>query len=269
MTLSFDHLVHFVDEPKEVIILLKNQGIHAVEGGVHEGRGTYNVLSYFDLSYIEYLGTYDRELVTGAEHLHHSLIETVVNNDFTEGFVRFAVRTTDIEGIAERLKEQGLSVNGPVPMNRKRPDGSIISWQLLYAGEENDSLQLPFIIQWDDNDDKRRQEQVEKGVIGKQPEKLDFAGVTFAVIDAEKTAEKWSRYLGLEVAEAYVDPELNAIVQVLTLAGGDLYFASPIGEGVVAKVLAEIGECPFQVNFSGAKEPVTFELFNGRYHFEK
>ncbi|MEK4762240.1 VOC family protein [Viridibacillus sp. FSL E2-0187] len=269
MTLSFDHLVHFVDEPKEVITLLKNKGIHAVEGGVHEGRGTYNALSYFDLSYIEYLGTYDRELVAGAEHLHHSLIETVVNNKFKEGFVRFAARTTDIEGVAKSLKEQGLSVNGPVPMNRKRPDGSIISWQLLYVGEENDSLQLPFIIQWDDNDDKRRQEQVEKGVIGKQPEKLDFAGVTFAVIDAEKTAEKWSRYLGLEVAEAYVDPELNAIVQVLTLAGGDLYFASPIGEGVVAKVLAELGECPFQVNFSGAKEPVTFDLFNGRYHFEK
>lgn len=269
MTLSFDHLVHFVDEPKEVIKPLQSQGIHAVEGGVHEGRGTYNALSYFDLSYIEYLGTYDRALVAETEHLHHSLIETVVNNDFKEGFVRFAARTSDIERVAERLKEQGLSVNGPVPMYRKRPDGSIINWQLLYVGEENNALQLPFIIQWDDNDDKRRKEQVEKGVIGNQPEKLDFAGVTFAVIDAEKTARKWSRYLGLEVAEAYVDQELNAIVQVLTLAGGDLYFASPIGDGVVAKVITERGECPFQVNFSGAKEPVTLELFNGRYHFEK
>ncbi|MBK3495843.1 VOC family protein [Viridibacillus sp. YIM B01967] len=269
MAFVFDHLVQFVEEPKDVVEPLKQQGIHAVEGGVHEGRGTYNALSYFDLSYIEYLGTYDRTLVAKTKHLPHSLIETVVNDNFNEGFVRFAVRTKDIKGVAKKLKEQGLSVRGPVPLYRKRPDGSIISWQLLYAGEENDSLQLPFIIQWDDNDDERRQEQVEKGVIGNQSEKIDFAGVTFAVNDAEQTARKWSQYLGLELAEAYVDKELNANVQVVSLNGGDLYFASPRGKGVVAQVLEERGERPFQVNFSGAKETHTFELLNGRYHFEK
>ena len=34
-----------------------------------------------------------------------------------------------------------------------RPDGSVIDWRLLYAGEENDKLKLPFIIQWDESDE--------------------------------------------------------------------------------------------------------------------
>ena len=84
MKFQFDHLVQFVDEPKTAIKILEDNGIHAVEGGVHTNRGTFNTLSYFDLSYIEYLGTYDRKLVEQTKHLPHSLIETVVNDQFAK-----------------------------------------------------------------------------------------------------------------------------------------------------------------------------------------
>lgn len=265
-TFQFDHIVHFVDKPEEVIEELKKAKIHAVEGGAHENKGTYNALSYFDLSYIEYLGTYDRSLVVQLGSPRHGLTETLLKKNFEEGLVRFSIRTTDIEGVAKHLQEQELTVVGPEPLYRKRPDGSIISWKLLFVGEENNSLKLPFIIQWDDDDDKRRLEQIEHGVIGKQPENLKFAGVTFAVVDAEYTAKKWSKYLGLELEKAYVDSDLNAYVYVLTLPGGDLFFTSPIGAGVVADVLKKRGESPFQVNLSGAEEARTFELLNGRYH---
>ncbi|EIJ78482.1 hypothetical protein PB1_13029 [Bacillus methanolicus PB1] len=91
MSFAFDHLVHFVEEPEEAIAILKENGIYAVEGGVHENCGTYNALSYFDLSYIEFLSTYDRKLVEQTEHPKHSLMETVVNDRFTEGFSRVAI----------------------------------------------------------------------------------------------------------------------------------------------------------------------------------
>lgn len=267
--LQFDHLVHFLDKPEKFITELKGLGVHSVEGGVHEGRGTYNALSYFDLSYLEYLGTYDRDLVKNTKQAHHSMMETIIQSDFKEGFTRFAIRTTDIEGVSKEFREKGLTVSGPHPLYRKRPDGSIISWRLLFAGEENDSLKLPFIIQWDDDDENRRREHIEQGIIGHQQEGLEFVGVTFAVEDAVETAKKWSHYLNLKLIESYNDVDLNAHIEVLELKGGNLHFATPLGDGVVKRILNERGEVPFQANFKGVNDVKIAELHNGRYSFGK
>ncbi|NEU30338.1 VOC family protein [bacterium LRH843] len=270
MTFTFDHLVHFVDEPREAIELIKEKGIHAVEGGAHVKHGTYNTLTYFDLSYIEFLGTSDRKLVEETEHPKHSLVETVVNDGFSEGFSRFAARTSDIEGVAKHFREKGLTVNGPVPFTRKRPDGSEITWKLLYAGDESNDLQLPFIIQWDESDEERRATQIEKGVIAPhQAGDISFSHVTFAVKDAKKTAEKWADLLQLNIVKEYVDDELNATCQVLELQGGNLVFASPNGDGVVRDVLEKRGEKPFQVTLTSASNEQTFELLGGTYHISK
>lgn len=268
-TFQFDHVVQYLEKPEDIISKLKEHGIHALEGGRHEGRGTYNALSYFDLSYIEFLGSYDKPLVAESKPVHHSMIETIIAKDFEEGFVRFAARTEDIHAEAEKFKALGLTVNGPFPLYRKRPDGSVISWQLLYIGEENDSLKLPFIIQWDDNDEVRRQQQIEQGVIGLQQPNVDFEGVLFAVENAEETASKWAKYLDLSMKNSFVDQGLNAKVVVLDLQGGELQFAEPLGEGIVQTTLEKDGEVPLQVNFLGFKEEKIVTLQNGRYAFKK
>lgn len=268
-TFQFDHVVHFLEKPEGIIPKLETEGIHAVEGGRHEGRGTYNALSYFDLSYIEFLGTYDQTLVEEKEQLHHSMMETIINQNFEESIVRFAIRTTNITKVAEDFRAQGLTVSGPTPLFRKRPDGSVISWQLLYAGEENDGLKLPFIIQWDDNDEKRREEQVAQGVIGKQQPSVEFEGVTFVVRDAKETTKKWARYLDLTIKNSYIDEKLNAEVIVLDLPGGDLQFAQPIGEGIVKETLEKRGEVPLQINLSGFEKEKTLEIQKARYNLKK
>jgi len=53
---SFDHLVHFVQNPLGAMEDAKKMGLHAFAGGNHEKWGTYNSLAYFGLSYIEFLG---------------------------------------------------------------------------------------------------------------------------------------------------------------------------------------------------------------------
>lgn len=266
---QFDHVVHYLNKPEGIIPTLEKEGLHAVEGGRHEGRGTYNALSYFDLSYIEFLGAYDEELVENSDPHHHSMVETIIEKGFAENIVRFAARTTNIEAAAEHFKQLGATVNGPFPMFRKRPDGSVISWQLLYVGEENDSLKLPFIIQWDDHDEKRRKEQIEHGVIGKQLPTTHFEGVTFAVKNAQETAEKWSKYLELPIKIQYEDALLNAKVVVLDLPGGELQFAEPVGEGIVKTTLETEGEVPLQINFKGFENERVVEIQHARYQFKK
>lgn len=269
MSFQFDHLVHFVEDPKKVIERLKENGIHAAEGGVHQNRGTYNALSYFDLSYIEFLSTYDRKLVEQTKHLKYSLMETVVQKQFKEGFARFAVRTTNIEEAAERFREKGLEVYGPVPLSRKRPDESVINWKLLYVGKPNEELALPFIIQWDESDDERRKDLTEREIIASHPAGIHFSHITIAVKDLEQTVRKWADWLEIEAGEVFIDEELTARCQIVELKGGRINFSSPIGEGIVSEVLETNGEGPFLVNFKGGNRPLTIELFGGRYQIDK
>lgn len=269
MQFIFDHIVHYMEDPKAAIGMFKDEGIHAVEGGKHGNRPTYNMLSYFDLSYIEMIGTTDKKVLEQMDHPRHSMIETIINDGYKEGFVRFVVRTTNIEKAAEHFRSKGLTVNGPVPLSRKRPDGSLLEWQLLFIGSEEDELQLPYIIEWKESDEERRNELTESEIIVDHPISANFSHVSFAVTDLDKMIENWSDWLGLrEIGTAFIDEHLQARCRTLELPGGNLVFCSPIGDGVVADILAERGEKPFQVSFRSTNNRL-FELFGGRYQLEK
>ncbi|MFY0544394.1 VOC family protein [Brevibacillus sp. H7] len=268
MSFRFDHLVHFVNDPQEAIKLLRKNGIYAVEGGVHENRGTYNVLSYFDLSYIEFLGVYDKQIVEERQSIEHSLIETIVKDSYTEGFSRIAIRTNQLEKVAEHFLKQGLTVNGPVPLSRRRPDGSVIHWKLLYVGHKDQELPLPFFIQWEENDEERRNDLKDRKVIAPHPAgDVSLSYVAFAVKDLNTTVDNWSKWLGLKRGDEFVDESLQAVCQTLQLPGGNLVFSSPIDGGIVSEVLATRGERPFLVGLSGSSEKGDKHLLGSIYRF--
>lgn len=266
MHFTFDHVVHYMNEPKQAIPFLKEQGIHAVMGGKHPDLGSYNILSYFDLSYIEFFGVEDKEAFTKINHLPHTLMQSIINDDFAEGFSRLVVSTNDIKRAAEHFKAEGLTVNGPMKRARKRPDGSEVTWQLLYVGTDDATLEMPYIIQWDEAEEERKDELTSKGIIAPHEEDYLLKEVLLAVHDVDETVRKWMRLLKLEeLGESFVDDALQARCRKLSLPGGNLQFFSPIDEGIVSSVLATRGEKIFQVNLSGGKEKGLFELANGRY----
>ena len=260
MRFAFDHLVHFVENPNEAIEVLKEKGIHAIKGGEHQNGQTYNTLSYFDLSYIEFIGVFDKKEFEQIEHAQHSSMRTFIKDSFAEGFSRFVIRTGDIEGAANYFRGKGLQVNGPVPKSRKTPDGRVIEWHLLYIGDEDGNLELPYIIQWNESDELRKNELVESGIISPHPSGAEFRELSFAVKDVDKTVEKWSDWLNLQIGEERIDNELNAKCRVLKLQGGNLVFCSPLGDGIVSEILEKRGEKPFQVNLSAGEESDSFEL---------
>lgn len=265
MDFKFDHLVHFVEEPYEVIPILKERGIHAVEGGQHENRPTYNVLSYFDLSYIEFIGTSNREELEAMTHPKYSNIESIIHNHYQEGFVRFVIRTENIDKAADHFKKKGLEVVGPKPLSRRRPDGTLLEWKLLYVGKEDEALQLPYIIEWGENDETRKKELMDQHIIAEHLSGASFSHVTFAVNHLDATIQKWSDWLELEeIGHDYIDKKLNAVCRTLKLPGGNLVFASPLGEGLVKDVLDQRGEKPFLVQLMGHEEQA-FELFGGHF----
>lgn len=267
MRFQFDHLVHFVDSPEEARDELKKLGLHAVDGGKHDQGGTYNALSYFDLSYIELIGLFDRHLADQPAE-KYSLRDVFQKDNYATGLSRIALRSQNLDEEAKRFKSMGLEVVGPVPLGRKSPDGSLISWKLLFVGGAEESLDLPFFIEWEETDEKRRQGLKEQGTIAAHERgNLCLASVGFAVEDAEATVRAWSTYLELDRGESFTDTFLNATGCRLKLAGGDIVFYQPEGEGIVSKILKQRREKPFIVTISGADQKNHFEVKNAIYRF--
>lgn len=269
MKFEFDHLVQYTIDPIKLIPILKEKGLNAEEGGVHPGLGTHNVLSYFGLSYIEFIGIMNQEKFLSQQHPAHSLMDTLIKDNFQIGFSRIVVRTNNIETAANHFRANGFEVVGPIERSRKRPDGTPISWKLLYVGDNTDNLELPYIIQWDESDEKRKKELITSNDNPISKNEMEFLGVSFAVNDMNKTSENWAKWLGIDtIEESYIDKNIQAKCRRIILPGGNLTFCSPVGPGIVADVLETQGEKPFQANFVGS-ENASFYLSGARFNIEK
>lgn len=253
MRFQFDHIVHFTQDPHTAAEKLNALKLHAVPGGRHESLGTFNALSYFGLSYIELLGVFDPSPADlSGPGDRYSLKESIKNNGGTERLIRCALRSEDLAAEAERLRGLGFDVYGPSPLSRRRPDGSTVSWKLLFAGRAEDSLPLPFFIEWDQKDDDRYEDLRSRKITEAHPEGCPaLSAIGFAVKDAEQSARSWASALGLEMTEAFAEPELNAVGRRLKLAGGNLDFYTPKGPGLAAGALAAGGEGPFLIDIAG------------------
>src|SRR5699024_1909988 len=187
MNFAFDHVVHYVENSELVIDFLEKKSIHAQKGGIHKDRPTHNVLSHFDLSYIEYLEISDKKKLEGMNHSKHSMINTIIKNRYEEGFARCVISTNQIEEVGYLFRKKGMDVEGPIYLSREQPDGSLLEWKLLFIGDNNGGLELPYFIQWGSNDEDRRRDLMEKKLIVNDPSQLTFSHITFAVHDLKET----------------------------------------------------------------------------------
>jgi hypothetical protein len=138
--LRIDHVLYGVDDLGAASEgWFARYGLASVPGGRHVGHGTANRVVPLGQTYLELIAVVDEtEAASSAMGLW---IEAQIGAG--ERWVGWCVATDDIEGLSERL---GLT---PVVMQRRRPDGRVLSWRL--AGLEIAMTEpfLPFFIQWD------------------------------------------------------------------------------------------------------------------------
>ncbi|MEH7374518.1 VOC family protein [Neobacillus drentensis] len=270
MQFSFDHLVWFLRKPEEALAPLENIGIHTVNGGRHKTWGTYNTLTYFGLSYIEFLGI--ENLLIAEKHKENRLITHIVKQlpkENGEGPARIAIRTDDIEKLAVKLKEEGFTVYGPIPGERVRTDGQVIRWSLLFTEIASNHHSLPFFIQWEKSDDERFKELEEQGVLGKHTlGHPGFDSVGIAVYNLDHTVSTWEKLLNRHLSVEFINLTINARCRTLDLQGAKLLFCTPLGDGPVDQVLKERGETPFLVNLNATNQNRFFKMLNGCWIFQ-
>jgi hypothetical protein len=190
---AFDHLVHFVASPDEAKHVFQRKGFRTVKGGSHENWGTHNALCYFqEFKYIEWIGLSQPHL---AEKADNPLIRQIVRDAKDgEGFSQLAFRVENTEQMAEVLRQRGLTPAGPFPGKRKKPDGSEISWSMLFVEDDLEDFRYPFFICWE-NEEKRQASLLsflDHG--GKKPE-LTFIG--FQTCEPGKPLQKFLHLFGM------------------------------------------------------------------------
>lgn len=244
-----DHIVHFVKEPKAMVEKTKEIGLHTVEGGKHEMWGTYNSLSYFGLSYIEFIGVFDETLLEKSAEIPYTLHESYKKRNKKNGFTRIAIWTTTIEEDAKKLRDAGYEVIGPDSFSRIRPDGSVLTWKLLHFGKKELPFEYPFLIQWEGSDEERYNDLVNNGTIQKHPlGDLTIDEISFSVTDLQ-WAKEWANLFEHEIVES--------TDSYITLKAPNCHFKFNLEQKY------EIVE----VKISGAKEEKHVTLEDGNYLF--
>ncbi|MGG1661601.1 VOC family protein [Brevibacillus sp. NRS-1366] len=251
MRAAFDHLVHFIDRPPaKATELFRQAGFHAVAGGRHEAWGTWNSLSYFGLSYIEFLAIKDE---TVAKQSDNPLIRQLVRDrDLGEGLGQIALRTSQMDEWVQRLRTNDLVVHDPVAGSRKRDDGTTLSWRMLFFEDANSKLRPPFFIEWQQSEEEREQDLTEREIIAPHPngaQNLQQTG--YAVADLEEAASSWLRWFGFQSTDVFVDEQLGALCQTLIVPGGNIVLCQPNQQGLAQQALAARGERPFFVRLAG------------------
>ena len=200
-SLCWDHVVHYVNDLDAAIAAFTARGLVARRGGIHPGWGTHNALSYFDLTYIEFLSVHDHTELNAISPWQ------VVSRDagrclpHREILSRIALRTDDIEAIATALTGYNLSLSPILEGKRYDTAGHLIAWKMLTIDGSFRGVPYPFIIQWQDSDEERRAYLKRRGFL--QPPPVAKTAITEATIettDPEALAAHWSQLFALPYA---------------------------------------------------------------------
>jgi catechol 2,3-dioxygenase-like lactoylglutathione lyase family enzyme len=195
MLLGIDHLVIAVDDLAEAAGVVGNAlGLRVSPGGRHERLGTENRLIWLGDAYVELIAVVDPALARtswiGAPALRAL--------DAGGGLATYALATDDIRRELERLRDHGAMLDGPLPGDRRRPDGRVVRWSLglppsLGPGEP------PFLIEHDPGSaewtaPERAARAAEVHHLGSP---IELAGLELPVDDVARTQGRYLRSTAL------------------------------------------------------------------------
>ncbi|QED47875.1 VOC family protein [Cytobacillus dafuensis] len=264
MDLQLDHLVHFIsDHPNKAVMEWKKLGYKAVMGGSHESWGTFNSLLYSSTSYIEFIAVENQTIAEQSDNpLIKQLITDLKNRD---GIGQICFRTKDLVMMKEQLNKKGITTFPIFPGSRKRQDGSMIRWKMLFI-KEKASFPFPFFIEWEQNDEDRFIELKALSVTDKKLENHSVKSVFIACYNAEKTAMEWTRLFDFPIINNNFVVNFSTKSIVLQCGSTELIFCESLNqEGIIHETLKSRGERPFFIQF----QPMLFEkpisVFHSHY----
>jgi hypothetical protein len=209
-------------------------GLATEYGGPHSNGVTHMaLLGLDDGSYLELISTIEAGT---PSPLWNAQIQG------SAGPAAWAIRADDLAWEQTRLSQAGLATRGPVAMTRTRPDGTALSWELLFPGDGPPGATLPFAIR----DRTARELRVAPSPSVAGSGIRGVAAVVLGVASLKQTAALFQRAYSLE------DPALADHVRlgarVGRFSGAPVILAEPLsGSGWLAERISRYGDSPAAV----------------------
>jgi predicted enzyme related to lactoylglutathione lyase len=202
-----------------------------VYGGPHSNGITHMaLLSFSDGSYIELISTLEPGQTSPLWHAH-------IAGD--GGPCAWAVEVDDVAAEAARLAALGVPVVGPTYLNRQRPDGVLVEWDLAFLGGDGPGATLPFIIK----DRTPREWRVPPST---RVAEAGLRGVAMAVLGVEhldRAVDLFRQVYGWPVPQVDKDTDLGA--RLAHFPGTPVTLAATVQKsGWLAERLVQYGESP-------------------------
>jgi hypothetical protein len=136
-----DHILLGCNDLASGIALVEQKtGVRAAFGGVHPGRGTQNaLLSLGERRYLEIIAPDPEQ--SGVQWFSE------IKELRAPKLLGWAQHTDDLESLAKKFQEVGVSAEQPRAGSRKRPDGQVLNWKTMNLADSRSGL-LPFFIEW-------------------------------------------------------------------------------------------------------------------------
>ncbi len=267
MNIEFDHLVHFIDRsPEDAKEVLRNFGLHAVNGGNHHIWGTHNSLYYSKTSYLEFLAVNDEAV---AKRSTNPLISRLCNDiTISEGLGQLCFRTNNLHQLRENLHGKGFGQTEIFNGERKTSNGDWIYWQMLFIIQHDAlTLPLPFYIQWEQTDAERFKALKEHTIITNENESRAIQAIDFVVNDAANTANQWC--LLFNDSYKIVKTKINAWnEQGMNIQVNEVNyrFFTAKNNDYLKQIIRTKGERPFAVSYDPKISAKPIEIYGAYYY---
>jgi len=137
-----DHLLlGIADLDRGITWMQEKTGVKATIGGTHPGLGTRNALiSLGNLQYIEIISLDPMQKRLGPT-------ATCVKDLTAPQLITWAASTWDIDALSQQAQAAGYEIEGPIPGQRMKPDGTILKWKTAKLITRLGDM-VPFFIEW-------------------------------------------------------------------------------------------------------------------------
>ena len=244
---AIDHVVILVNDLAATVADYTALGFTVTPGGEHTGGATHNALVVFaDDTYLELIA-FKRPAPEHHWYRHSAL---------GEGLIDFALLPTMIEADLAAARERGLTIEGPFPGGRLRPDGQQVAWQTGRAPPPD----MPFLC----GDVTPRTLRVPEGAARVHANGVTgIVGLTVAVADLGASISRYRALLGTAEREGtptYTPSFVRAAA--FTLGDTTITLATPADDSDTPRSarLASRGEGPFALALRGMSQNATFDL---------
>lgn len=144
MLTGLDHVIIAVRDLEAAMAQLgRAMGLVVAPGGEHPGWGTHNAIVRFGLDYLELLAIRD-QAAAGAHPIGRVMARCLEHG---EGLLGFALTSDDLGADRDALRVRGVAVGQVQAGSRRRPDGTLIQWQMAHVDDDVLGERLPFLIQ--------------------------------------------------------------------------------------------------------------------------